>query len=198
VGTQRLDFAEFYRSFRDDCLRTVLVIVGDQDNAQELVAEAFARACASWRTVSRHPAPAAWVVRTALNLNIGEAQGRYRPQHRSGLGAAGYYQTVTPGSGTRPGELAQDEQQNLSDTETTAVGAVWDRYYGMLGDNNNVMAYVSSVADRSGDDDCGQATDTLMPLTSEEIDSWSATRWITRVAREHGLAIGGENPGYAQ
>jgi hypothetical protein len=68
----------------------------------------------------------------------------------------------------------------------------------MLGDNNNVMAYVSSVADRSGDDDCGQATDTLMPLTSEEMDSWSATRWITRVAREHGLAIGGENPGYAQ
>jgi RNA polymerase sigma-70 factor (ECF subfamily) len=83
VGTQRLDFAEFYRSFRDDCLRTVLVIVGDQDNAQELVAEAFARACASWRTVSRHPAPAAWVVRTALNLNIGEAQGRYRPQQPS-------------------------------------------------------------------------------------------------------------------
>jgi RNA polymerase sigma factor (sigma-70 family) len=70
VGTQRLDFAEFYRSFRDDCLRTVLVIVGDQDSAQELVAEAFARACASWRTLSKHPAPAAWVVRTALNLNI--------------------------------------------------------------------------------------------------------------------------------
>jgi RNA polymerase sigma factor (sigma-70 family) len=70
MGSQRLDFAEFYRGFRDDCLRTVLVIVGDQDSAQELVAEAFARACASWRTLSKHPAPAAWVVRTALNLNI--------------------------------------------------------------------------------------------------------------------------------
>jgi RNA polymerase sigma factor (sigma-70 family) len=78
VGTQRLDFAEFYRSFRDDCLRTVLVIVGDQDSAQELVAEAFARACASWRTVSRHPAPAAWVVRTALNLNISWWRRRHR------------------------------------------------------------------------------------------------------------------------
>jgi predicted RNA polymerase sigma factor len=61
VGTQRLDFAEFYRRSRDDCLRTVLISVGDQDTAQELVAEAFARACASWRTVSMHPAPAAWV-----------------------------------------------------------------------------------------------------------------------------------------
>jgi len=87
-------------------------------------------------------------------------------------------------------------QQNLSDTETTAVGAVWDRYYGMLGAATNVMAYISSVADRSGDDDCGQATDTLMPLTCDEMDSWSATRWITRVARCRGLAVGGENPGY--
>ena len=78
MGTQRLDFAEFYRSSRDDCLRTVLVIVGDQDSAQELVAEAFARACASWRTVSRHPAPAAWVVRTALNLNISRWRRRRR------------------------------------------------------------------------------------------------------------------------
>jgi RNA polymerase sigma factor (sigma-70 family) len=78
VETQRLDFAEFYRSSRDDCLRTVLVIVGDQDSAQDHVAEAFARACASWRTISKHPAPAAWVVRTALNLNI----SRWRRRHR--------------------------------------------------------------------------------------------------------------------
>src|ERR1035438_1628182 len=78
MGTQRLEFAEFYRSSRDDCLRTVLIIVGDQDSAQELVAEAFARACASWRTVSKHPAPAAWVVRTALNLNISRWRRRRR------------------------------------------------------------------------------------------------------------------------
>src|ERR1700751_488838 len=70
MGTQGLDFAEFYHRSRDSCLRTVLISVGDQDTAQELVAEAFARACASWRTVSKHPAPAAWVVRTALNANI--------------------------------------------------------------------------------------------------------------------------------
>ncbi|MGH3202963.1 MAG: SigE family RNA polymerase sigma factor [Streptosporangiaceae bacterium] len=78
MGTKRIDFAEFYRASRDDCLRTVVVIVGDQDTAQEVVAEAFARACASWRTVSRHPAPAAWVVRTALNANI----SRWRRRHR--------------------------------------------------------------------------------------------------------------------
>ena len=78
MGTQRLDFAEFYRTSRDECLRTVLVSVGDLDTAQELVAEAFARACASWRTVGRHPAPAAWVVRTALNAHISRWRRRRR------------------------------------------------------------------------------------------------------------------------
>jgi RNA polymerase sigma factor (sigma-70 family) len=70
VGSRRLDFVEFYRSSVDECLRTVQISVGDQDTAQDLVDEAFARAWASWGTVSRHPAPKAWVVRTALNANI--------------------------------------------------------------------------------------------------------------------------------
>jgi RNA polymerase sigma-70 factor (sigma-E family) len=78
VGTQRLDFAEFYRDCRDECLRTVLVSVGNPDTAQDLVDEAFARACASWRNVSRHPAPAAWVVRTALNANVSRWRRRRR------------------------------------------------------------------------------------------------------------------------
>jgi hypothetical protein len=61
VRPQPLDFAEFYRRSADECLRTVLASVGDQHAAQELVDEAFARACASWRTVSKHPAPTAVV-----------------------------------------------------------------------------------------------------------------------------------------
>jgi RNA polymerase sigma-70 factor (ECF subfamily) len=78
VGTQQLDFTEFYRSAADECLRAVLVSVGDQDTARELVDEAFARAWASWRTVSRHPAPKAWVVRTALNAGISRWRRRRR------------------------------------------------------------------------------------------------------------------------
>ena len=70
MGRQRTDYAEFYCSARDDCLRAVLMSVGDRDTAQDLVDEAFARALASWRTLSEHPAPAAWVVRTALNTRI--------------------------------------------------------------------------------------------------------------------------------
>jgi RNA polymerase sigma factor (sigma-70 family) len=70
VSQEQADFAEFYAGSRDDCLRAVLATVRDVDKAQDLVAEAFARAWASWRSVSRHPAPRAWVVRTALNLSV--------------------------------------------------------------------------------------------------------------------------------
>jgi RNA polymerase sigma-70 factor (sigma-E family) len=78
VGSHQPDFTEFYRQSRDACFRAVLVSAGDQDTAQDLVDEAFARAWASWRTVSRHPAPAAWVVRTALNANISRWRRRRR------------------------------------------------------------------------------------------------------------------------
>lgn len=78
MGSQRPDFAEFYRKSKDDCLFAVLVSVGDRDTAQDLVAEAFARAWASWPTISRHPAPAAWVVRTALNAGVSRWRRRRR------------------------------------------------------------------------------------------------------------------------
>ena len=58
VGTHRLVFAAFFRASKDACLFSVLVSVGDRDLAQDLVDEAFARAWASWRSASKHPAPA--------------------------------------------------------------------------------------------------------------------------------------------
>jgi RNA polymerase sigma factor (sigma-70 family) len=98
VGSQRLDFAEFYRGARDKCLRAVLVSVGDQDTAQELVDEAFARACASWRKVSKHPAPAAWVIRTALNVNVSRWRRRRREVAVPNLGTVADMPSTCPAS----------------------------------------------------------------------------------------------------
>ena len=70
VNSDSLAFAEFYEGARDDCVRVVFASVGDRQVAEDLVAEAFARAWARWRTVSRHPAPRAWVVRTAFNTRV--------------------------------------------------------------------------------------------------------------------------------
>jgi len=112
------------------------------------------------------------------------------------LGFTGYYETVTPGDGTRPDVLAQTEKANLSNDGTTGVGAVWNLYYAALPNKVNVIAYISSVADQSGgNDSCTTADDTL-PLTDTAMDTWSATRWISRIAVADSLLIGGENPGY--
>jgi RNA polymerase sigma-70 factor (sigma-E family) len=70
VEQKRREFTEFYVEARDECLRVVLVSVGDRQLAEDLVAEAFTRAWMSWRQVRAHPAPRAWVVRTALNVNV--------------------------------------------------------------------------------------------------------------------------------
>jgi RNA polymerase sigma-70 factor (ECF subfamily) len=70
VEQDRIEFAEFYTATRDDCLRIVLISAGDQQLAEDLVAEAFSRAWMSWRKVRDHPAPRAWVVRTALNTRV--------------------------------------------------------------------------------------------------------------------------------
>jgi RNA polymerase sigma-70 factor (sigma-E family) len=79
VGERRsVEFEEFYDANRDACLRAVLASTADQRVAEDLVAEAFARAWMCWPKVRRHPAPRAWVVRTALNTGV----SRWRKQRR--------------------------------------------------------------------------------------------------------------------
>ena len=94
----------------------------------------------------------------------------WQMQTLSGLGFNGYYETVTPGSGTRPDGLTQTEQQNLSNDGTTGVGAIWNLYYSMLPTKTNVIAYISSVADKSGGNDNCQSSDATTSLTSSTMD----------------------------
>ncbi|MGD0066858.1 MAG: sigma factor-like helix-turn-helix DNA-binding protein [Streptosporangiaceae bacterium] len=67
MSNEQAEFAEFFQASWEPCLRAVVAVVGSPTRAEDQVAEAFARAWASWRKVSHHPAPQAWVVRTALN-----------------------------------------------------------------------------------------------------------------------------------
>jgi len=72
------EFAEFYGANRDGCLRAVLANVGNRDLAEDLVADAFAKAWNAWPKIRRHPAPSAWVVRTALNAGVSRWRKRRR------------------------------------------------------------------------------------------------------------------------
>ena len=137
-------------------------------------------------------------IRAWVNWYVGGLDNvtNWQMQTLSGLGFKGYYETVTPGSGRRPDGLAQTEQQNLSNDGITGVGAVWNLYYAKLPTKTNVIAYISSVADQSGANDTCVTSDDSLALTTPSMDSWSATRWITRIANQYGLTVGGENPGY--
>src|SRR5215475_2542367 len=61
------DCEEFYLATKDRVYRTVLAAAGEHPQAEDAVAEAFARALERWPQVSAHPNPAGWVMLTALN-----------------------------------------------------------------------------------------------------------------------------------
>jgi RNA polymerase sigma factor (sigma-70 family) len=61
-------FAEFYEEAKDPVFRMVLAWTGDRGWAEEVTAEAFARAYERWDKVRVHPNRHAWVAHTARNM----------------------------------------------------------------------------------------------------------------------------------
>ncbi len=69
IGQQEeSSFEDFFVCTRDRVLRAALAASGGELDVEDAVAEAYTRALARWTDVSTHPAPEAWVMRTALNL----------------------------------------------------------------------------------------------------------------------------------
>lgn len=114
-------------------------------------------------------------------------------------GFGGWFQILTPGSGVRPSAREELIEQGLPNG-LGGEGADWPGLYELVagfGPPGRVVAYVTSVGDDSGGNrGCGPG-DRAVPLDADRTDSWSATRWISRIAAEHGFPVAGENPGYA-
>jgi hypothetical protein len=113
------------------------------------------------------------------------------------LGFRGTYLILTPGVGVLPSEYDKAISANLPPGLLGAGGA-WHVFYSRLPRRPDVVAYVSSAADGSGENAACRPSDATTPPDSPDIHSWSATRWITRLAHEHGFAVSGENPGWRQ
>lgn len=64
----RADFDGFYTANVDRITGQIRAYVGDLAEAEDLVAEAFCRALARWKTISAYDNPATWVRRVAWNL----------------------------------------------------------------------------------------------------------------------------------
>jgi hypothetical protein len=111
------------------------------------------------------------------------------------LGFQGVYQTITPGAGVRPDQYARAVRDYLPDG-LLGIGGAWQVYYAGLAGAGRIMTYVSSLADGSGRNDHCDSLDRTVPINSQVANPWSATRWQSRLAVEHGFSLGGENPGY--
>jgi len=73
------DFEAFYRAHYARLVGQLVAVVGDVDEAEDVVQEAFARASLHWSRVRGYHAPDAWVRRVALNYALsGLRRARYR------------------------------------------------------------------------------------------------------------------------
>ena len=113
-------------------------------------------------------------------------------------GYSGGFQLLTPGDGSRPSTYQADINNYLPAPSITAVGAVWHKIYVLSPYKDRLTAYVSSVADHSGTNDDGCTSgDNKVAITDTAANSWSATRWVSRLAAANNItSVGGENPGY--
>ncbi|WP_211370701.1 sigma-70 family RNA polymerase sigma factor [Nonomuraea turkmeniaca] len=119
---EQLEFEEFYRDSRDACLRAVLVGTGNPHLAEDLVAEAYAQAWSAWRKVRAHPAPRAWIVRTALNTRVSWWRRRRREVVLAGHDAEGHQQT----EGVDPALLAAVRRLPRRQREVVALRVFLD------------------------------------------------------------------------
>src|SRR5687768_619102 len=77
------DLAVVFRQCQRDLLRTIVPLTGgDRAAAEDLVAEAVARAQREWHRVGRYDRPDLWLRRVALNLAITAHRTRDRRRRR--------------------------------------------------------------------------------------------------------------------
>jgi RNA polymerase sigma-70 factor (ECF subfamily) len=76
------DFEAFYTATYQRLVGQLLVVTGSLQDAEDVVQEAFVRACGRWWYVRDYQVPEAWVRRVALNL---AASGLRRARRRARL-----------------------------------------------------------------------------------------------------------------
>ena len=82
------EFRVFYERMDSRALRTAQRLVGNRAVAEDLAAEALARAFARWKQVRSHPNPDAWLLRVVGNLAIDHMRRDRSGSHPPREGAA--------------------------------------------------------------------------------------------------------------
>jgi RNA polymerase sigma-70 factor (ECF subfamily) len=72
------DFEDFFRESYPAAVTLAQRLLGSRHAAEDVAAEAFARAYVRWRRVGRLPYREAWVLRTATNLGLDQLRRKAR------------------------------------------------------------------------------------------------------------------------
>jgi RNA polymerase sigma-70 factor (ECF subfamily) len=112
--------------------RTVVRIVDDRAEAEDLTAEAFARALARWRKIGRLDWREAWITRVAVNLAIDRRRRNPPPMGKSSVG--------------------RDPTDAVADHEVlvAAMGRLSQRPRGVIGLRYLVGLPIAEIAERMG------------------------------------------------
>jgi len=67
VAVSEPEFERFFLRHYDQVVRSLTVVLGDEETARDCAQEAFIKAAARWGKVKRYDNPVAWVRRVAIN-----------------------------------------------------------------------------------------------------------------------------------
>ncbi len=117
--TRSQDFDTFFTTHYGPMVRTLTLIGGDREAAADSVQDAFVRAHARWRRLSRYDAPAAWVRKVAINRlrDVKRSETRRRSREDRAAGAA---PDPTPEPARLDDDL-MDAVRTLPERQRTAV-----------------------------------------------------------------------------
>jgi hypothetical protein len=110
-------------------------------------------------------------------------------------GFRGWLQLIMPGSGLRPSAWTATVDNRLAASSLLGRGVAWNVFAEQIRNRKNIVLYTSSMAEASNYNVC-EPSDRNMALRDPAANSWSAGRWISRVAGQYGMRKGGEIPGY--
>ena len=123
--TNTTDFNEFFRANYEGLVRSVTLITGDSEAANDAVQEAFVRAYARWNHVKRTDNPATWVRRVAINRSYDSHRSDRRRRRREDRVEAGANHETTAMSEEVVGQIDLISHFSHLPTQQRAVVALF-------------------------------------------------------------------------
>jgi RNA polymerase sigma-70 factor (ECF subfamily) len=124
----RVHFEEDVLALSDDAYRVARRLTGSQQEAEDLVQEAYVRAFRSWQQFRPGTNLRAWLLRIVHNLAVDASRKRSRTPHTEPVEEGDYYLYHRLGAGTAPEESEQVLERLSQGGIVAALAALPQQY----------------------------------------------------------------------